>query len=320
MTSQGVLFRPAYFDAVGDVNAALLMSQIHYWYLPDKTGKSKLRVYKRGHWWLVKSHDDWFAECRLTRRQVDRALAILVEAKLVQVEIHRFGGVPTRHIICPQLAAIPLQDRDTFAPISASGCTPMCNPLPALGQSLTETTAETIESSELSEGGAMATAKEILQGIQAGSTKAVGFAAVTIQWKKSMSALLDGGFVKPLTAVEQGQLKHVYRELHEKTVPVLRWAIENWQKFAMEAAAKKGIAAAPQQPVPGFFLQHYEVAVQLIAEAAQKQVVVSAPKIPQAVTQEAPVSVDNSPGSESFASEADIADTLAELEKLNKPS
>jgi len=47
-----------YFDILKDVNATLIMSQIHYWYMPDKNGKSKLRVKKYGQFWLSKSYNE----------------------------------------------------------------------------------------------------------------------------------------------------------------------------------------------------------------------------------------------------------------------
>lgn len=96
-------------DRAGDVLAGLLLSQIVYWYLPDKDGKTRLTVSHpsprdRGkpdapqYLWLAKRRDEWWEEIRLTERQVDRAVKILVDRGLIETARFKFNGAPTLHI------------------------------------------------------------------------------------------------------------------------------------------------------------------------------------------------------------------------------
>lgn len=91
-------FKKVYVDMADDVLAGLLLSQIVFWFCPDEQGRNKLRVKKRGIYWLAKSRKEWFDEVRLKPRQVDRALQILVKKKLVITHIFKFNGSPTTHI------------------------------------------------------------------------------------------------------------------------------------------------------------------------------------------------------------------------------
>jgi hypothetical protein len=91
-------FKKAYVDMAGDVIAGLLLSQIVYWYLPGAAGQTKLRVEKDGKRWLVKSREEWWEECRLTPREVDRARKVLEGNGLIQVRLYKFNGSPTQHI------------------------------------------------------------------------------------------------------------------------------------------------------------------------------------------------------------------------------
>ena len=88
-----------YIDIAGDLIAGILLSQIVYWHLPSKRdGQTKLRVKKEGELWLAKGRDEWWDECRITPRQFDRALGILLEKGIVEKKRFRFGGSPTIHV------------------------------------------------------------------------------------------------------------------------------------------------------------------------------------------------------------------------------
>jgi len=92
-------FKTAYVDMTGDLRAGLLLSQILYWHLPDRKGRTKLRVQTSdGRLWLVKAASEWWSEIRLTAKQSRDALKILRKKGLVETEIHRFDGTPKTHI------------------------------------------------------------------------------------------------------------------------------------------------------------------------------------------------------------------------------
>lgn len=94
----GYMVRLAYVDITGDLIAGILLGQIVYWYMPNEQGKSKLRVKKNGEFWLAKSREDWKEEIRITPKQYDRAIKILINKNLVEVQKFKFNGAPTNHI------------------------------------------------------------------------------------------------------------------------------------------------------------------------------------------------------------------------------
>ncbi len=92
-------FKIIYVDVAGDIISGLLLSQIVYWNLPAKNGSdTKLRVFKSDRYWLVKTRNDWFDECRITAKQFDRAIGILESVGVVECKVMRFNGSPTKHI------------------------------------------------------------------------------------------------------------------------------------------------------------------------------------------------------------------------------
>lgn len=92
-------FKKIYVDvAGGDTLAGLVLSEILYWYLPDRNGHSKLRVNHDGQEWIACRRYEWWDRTRLTPRQSDRILGILESQGLIVTEIYKFDGDPTKHI------------------------------------------------------------------------------------------------------------------------------------------------------------------------------------------------------------------------------
>lgn len=87
-----------YIDIAGDLVAGILLSQIIYWHLPGKNTDTKLRINKEGKMWLAKGREDWWDECRITARQFDRAINILINKGLIEKKIFKFKGTPQVHI------------------------------------------------------------------------------------------------------------------------------------------------------------------------------------------------------------------------------
>lgn len=87
----------AYIDAAGDLPSGVLLSQLVYWYLPAQ-GKSKLRVVREDKLWLVKRREDWWEECRLTVKQVDRSLKVLRDKGFIETKLFKYKGAATMHI------------------------------------------------------------------------------------------------------------------------------------------------------------------------------------------------------------------------------
>jgi hypothetical protein len=93
-------FKKIYVDvAGGDLIAGLMLSQIIYWYLPDKTGqKDKLRVFHDNENWIAKTYKDWWNEIRISKSQAERAIGILVNRGIIEKKVFKFYGEPTTHI------------------------------------------------------------------------------------------------------------------------------------------------------------------------------------------------------------------------------
>ena len=87
-----------YVDIAGDLVSGILLSQIIYWHLPNKKGKSKLRVQHKGNSWIAKKREAWWDECRITAKQFDRASAILKNKGLIEMQVFKFNGAPMKHI------------------------------------------------------------------------------------------------------------------------------------------------------------------------------------------------------------------------------
>lgn len=101
----------AYIDAAGDLNAGILLGQIVYWNTPDRNGQQKLTIERDGRLWLAKRRDEWHHEIRLSPKQYDRAIRILEERGLVEVEVRHFNGIKTPHIWLNQQALKATVDR-----------------------------------------------------------------------------------------------------------------------------------------------------------------------------------------------------------------
>src|SRR5438477_6313553 len=97
-TNDTIDLKRCYIDMAGDLVAGVLLSQILYWHLPSKHASSKLRVQRDGHWCLAKLQADWWNECRLSSKQVKRAIGILEDKGLIATKNYRFNGLRTQHI------------------------------------------------------------------------------------------------------------------------------------------------------------------------------------------------------------------------------
>ena len=92
---QQVNVKMVYIDITGDLIAGILLSQIIYWNLPSKEGKSKLKVTYKGRKGIAKGRNEWWDEIRITPKQYDRAIKILKELELVEVKNTMFNAKRT---------------------------------------------------------------------------------------------------------------------------------------------------------------------------------------------------------------------------------
>ncbi len=91
-------FKKIYADITGDLLAGLMLSEIVYWHLPNKQGDSKLLVNHEGYYWIAVRRYEWWNRIRLSPKQADRALSILVEKQYIIKDVFKFDGDPTLHV------------------------------------------------------------------------------------------------------------------------------------------------------------------------------------------------------------------------------
>ncbi|MCK9598644.1 MAG: hypothetical protein M0R06_06345, partial [Sphaerochaeta sp.] len=91
-------FKKSYVDMTGDLIAGLMLSELVYWFLPSKSGGSKLRVEHDEAWWVAARLEDWWERTRISPKQARRGLDILAEKGLIIRHIYKYNGNPTTHI------------------------------------------------------------------------------------------------------------------------------------------------------------------------------------------------------------------------------
>lgn len=117
-----------YVDIAGDLATGVLLSQILYWHLPDRTGATKLRVKSGPHLWIAKTRAGWWDECRLTPKQFDRSCQVLEGKKLIATTLLKFNGAPTKHIrLCVTNLIAAVQGVKSISPFGEYGNEPLGN-------------------------------------------------------------------------------------------------------------------------------------------------------------------------------------------------
>ena len=94
--ADGFFFQTAFYDMTGNMNAAILLSQIYYWHRPGSKGVAKMQHEHEGKTWLRKSHHEWWDEIRLTAGQVRHAIRLLKALQLIDADNStRYNDHPT---------------------------------------------------------------------------------------------------------------------------------------------------------------------------------------------------------------------------------
>lgn len=88
----------ALIDITDDLVAGTLLGRIMYWFSPSKDGTTRAKIERYGNLWIAKKRTDWFEEIRITPKQYDRAITVLINKNLVICKKYKFNGMPTIHI------------------------------------------------------------------------------------------------------------------------------------------------------------------------------------------------------------------------------
>lgn len=102
--------------------------------------------------------------------------------------------------------------------------------------------------------------------------------ALSALWQSRMKTLF-GGFDRPLTPREFGQLTLLRKHLGDLTSEVIDWALNNWWRFSHEVRVQAGLSGAPATPHVGFLLVHLAAAVNLMHTLAKNTKLKSAADI-----------------------------------------
>jgi len=290
----------------GDTTVGSLLAQIVFWHLPNKAGKSKLRVQKLDRMWVAKTRDQWMAECSLTLERYKRAIRVLRAIELIEVKQMKFAGLNVSHIrlLCDPVKLLQVGLPPKHATLewcktrhSKSGV----NHATLVQRVQTETRTPDLAQTQAQEAGgkekeerenrgtvdsvqagahsraeeALVKASEIVAAKRAAPSPATG--KLSAFWA-SRCATVCGGYQKPLTGKEAGQLKQLCQYCGDTTRDVIDYAVNHWWKFAARAGAEAG-TPYPTSPHIGFLLKHHAVVVNLLRP----------PPTPVAVTSTAPV-------------------------------
>lgn len=97
---RGVFLPLVYIDINGgNLMDALVFAQIMYWHEPNReTGKSRLRIFQDGQWWMAKNHGDWWREVRVNKRMARSSLERIRDRGLIVYELHGHAGKSTPYI------------------------------------------------------------------------------------------------------------------------------------------------------------------------------------------------------------------------------
>ena len=133
--------------------------------------------------------------------------------------------------------------------------------------------------------------------------------SLAMAWKRMYSRKYEE-FTKDFTHKEMGQMKMLLTKAGESAPRLLEYVLDRWGDYTYEVKCLKGIPVPPERPTIGFVLQHYDVAMQLIAETPEKVVIDKAP-VPAHTAPTPTVQVEKEPV-------ATIEDVMAALASLGQ--
>jgi len=297
-------------EVAGDHASAVVLSQIMYWHQGGK-----LKVERKGSYWLAKSRAELCAETKITLDQYKRIMPRLVQRGLIVMERGLFKNKVTPHIqLTPEgmtaMAKVyspssKSRAKDTSR-LGASKDNPRlvsddANDLvqESTQESTTEkdlatkTVAQSGQDQEGKEGEGIGGEDQDPEGEDlspdlpiGGTMKAADILKAHTAplsgslggfWKSRMKLIGHEGYQKNLTGQELGQLKHLSKALGDQTKAVIDYAICNWSKFASLAGIAAGVQP-PDEPHIGFLLKHHDVAMNLLMPVvAPPQAIVEKP-------------------------------------------
>jgi hypothetical protein len=185
-----------YIDVAGDITAGIILSQIVYWFLPNRKGEARTTIVDdEGYRWIAKKSDDWWEECRVPPATARRHLESLAKRKLIFLAVKQFNRTPTTHIrinfdllsdLLISKNALAQNEQIDLLNMSESTCSKRANPIKE-AETTTEITAESSSLSNKSKEGRHVPFKELIFRFY--------------QWKYQRDPDWDGSEAKQLSSL-----------------------------------------------------------------------------------------------------------------------
>lgn len=279
--------------ATKNTKAALLIYRLAYW-MP------KARIKRDGFLWVARSRSEWCDETGLSIDQYNRALRRLKDIGLVVAEQHLFAGKNVTHMRITELGqkAIGAGDEDKA-----------CSNTEGVGCSKIEGLKHSgLASHECSESATLYTQgdtyKEVLHG-ESGTTPAKGSEGLIKKkgysdknevtqkselthkpstpssweslWRQTIFEVY-GEQSPAFTGKQWGQLKHFVKACPQGTAfEVMKFCLQNWALFSIDAKSAAGLKKSPERPDLGFLLKHVGPAVNAWNDSLKPKTMVASP-------------------------------------------
>lgn len=279
MTADSVVsFHRVFVDWLeGDIIAALVLSQLFYWYRPDDKGQSKLRIRKNEQWWIAKTAHEWQLELGVTAKQARRAIAVLKEKGYVDTLVAKFDNSPTQHI-----RLLSVEGKGPITHVNQLRLLPKLELQFALqDKSITETTAETTKESKDNSASDLSVAEipsqpmkkfdsslEVLHAFQQAQTAPIKVDVITTPtgfyalWKTAVPRHVEGvKYVAPFTMKEMGMAKLLVKHWGTKCGAVLLACIKGWVAFTKHVESMTTTFKSPLRPSLPYLVSHAATAL-----------------------------------------------------------
>lgn len=241
----------------GNKSAGTLLYRLFYWI-------EKTKIERDGKTWVVMSREQWMADTASTQSEVDRAIATLKRAGLIDAEKHLFGS-KMRVFMRPSARAHLLKNANTdVLKYAKTGVLKnekfLCSSEFKKGEKEVSGEPPLAEDTEVN--------VKVSEAVAAMATKKHHHKPDTVKqlefvWKETFAEVYQPGLVH-LTKKQLGQLKHFLEKCPQGTAAkVMEWAIRNWVEFVKDVETKAGIKTTPSYPSIDFLLKHAWIAVDL---------------------------------------------------------
>ncbi len=88
------------YVALADGNhlAAIFLSQLIYWELPDKRGNTRKRVEHDGKLWVVNTSREWYEQTMIKKKPLQRIIDFWLKKGIIECQNHHFNGSICRYV------------------------------------------------------------------------------------------------------------------------------------------------------------------------------------------------------------------------------